>query len=65
VVDGLRATLVVLGDDSMRSLHHSLDGVFPVKQRQREVAERLEIPIEHQRGIGGKHHRNFCVAVAW
>src|SRR5882757_146981 len=47
--------LVVLRDHDMRSLDDGLDRILPAKQAEREIAERLEIRVEHERGAILEH----------
>jgi hypothetical protein len=39
----------------MRSLDDGLDRILPAEQAEREIAERLEIRVEHQRGAILEH----------
>src|SRR3954447_374979 len=47
--------LVVFCDDDVRSLYDRLDRVLPVEQRQREIAERLEVSVEDKGWICCEH----------
>ncbi len=56
---GRRAShhLVVFGNHGMRALDHRLDRILPMEQRQRKIAQRLKVGVQHKRRICGKHGR--------
>src|SRR5687768_15375497 len=54
---------VILGDDRHLVLNHEAHRLLPSEKREREIAQRPEVGVEHKRGMRGHDRPPFLGAV--